>query len=276
MPSSPDRLSPLLNLFALRAGTFYAGAICSIQPFEADPLQGHLHLVMRGPLTWVDSDGRRLSFDEPTVVFMPRPSAHQLLVDERAGADVVCANVHFGTEGRNPISLSLPHVLVVPPGGPALVGLMADEAFADRDGRQASLDRLCELLLIQLIRHALNQGLVAHGLLAGMLDPALCKALEALHQDPAHPWTLSSLAHQAGMSRTAFAVHFKAVVGETPMGFLTQWRVALAQQGLRQGCPLKRVAHEVGYASASALSKAFVRELGQAPLQWLRTQTLAS
>jgi AraC-like DNA-binding protein len=78
------------------------------------------------------------------------------------------------------------------------------------------------------------------------------------------------MAAAAGMSRARFAVHFRAVTGDTPADYLASWRITLAQGMLRAGRPLKHVAVEVGYGSASALTRAFIRKIGQAPTHWLR------
>jgi AraC-like DNA-binding protein len=85
-----------------------------------------------------------------------------------------------------------------------------------------------------------------------------------------HPWELSEMASRAGMSRARFAVHFREVTGDTPADFLASWRITLAQGLLRAGRPLKHVAQEVGYGSASALTRAFVRKIGQPPSRWMR------
>ncbi len=83
------------------------------------------------------------------------------------------------------------------------------------------------------------------------------------------------MADLAGMSRARFAVHFREVVAETPADYLATWRVALAQGMLRAGKPIEHVALDVGYGSASALTRAFIRNIGQAPMHWLRQLTKA-
>jgi AraC-like DNA-binding protein len=78
------------------------------------------------------------------------------------------------------------------------------------------------------------------------------------------------------MSRARFALHFQQVVGQTPMDYLTGWRVGLAMAELRRGRPVGQVAQQVGYASASALARVFGARLGVSPMAWLRGQTLAT
>lgn len=276
-----DRLSLLLQRFSLSAGVFYTGQICGIHHFERDTQHGHVHLIKRGPVTLTGGIEGTLAITEPTLLFLPRPDAHRLIADERDGAEVVCASIQFGAGGHNPITDSLPPTVLVPlaelPGASALLGLLYDEAFTEQCGRQAALDRLCELLLIRLLRHCLDRGLTQGGMLAGLADPRLAKALVAVHDDATRAWELSDMAQLAGMSRARFAVHFREVVGDTPAEYLATWRVTLAQGLLRAGRPLKLVALDVGYGSASALTRAFIRKTGEAPTHWLRRiETVAS
>lgn len=275
-----DRLSLLLQRFSLSAGVFYTGQICGIHHFERDTQRGHVHLIKRGPVTLIGGIEDTLAITEPTLLFLPRPNSHRLIADDRDGADVVCASIQFGGGGRNPITDSLPPTVLVPlaelPGAQALLDLLYDEAFTEQCGRQAALDRLCELLLIRLLRHCLDRGLTQGGTLAGLADPRLAKALVAVHEDATRAWALSDMAQLAGMSRARFAVHFREVIGDTPADYLATWRVTLAQGLLRAGRPLKHVALDVGYGSASAFTRAFIRKTGEAPTHWLRNVEAAA
>ena len=269
-----DLLSPLLHRFSMSAGVFYSGRICGVHDFDRDTQRGHVHLINRGPVELVGGSEGALSITQPSLLFMPRPDAHRLIADDRNGADVVCASIQFGAGGRNPITDSLPSMVLVAltdlPGAQALLELLYDEAFAQHCGRQASLDRLCELLLIRLLRYCLDRGVTRGGTLAGLADPRLAKALVAIHENPTRAWELTDMAELAGMSRARFALHFREITGDTPADYLASWRMAMAQSLLRAGRPLKHVAHDVGYGSASALTRAFVRKIGHPPTQWLR------
>lgn len=272
-----DPLDHLLTQFSLRAGVFYAGNICGLHDFERDERRGHLHLVKSGPVQLLEPGKPALVIERPTLVFLPRPHTHRLVSDERDGADVVCATVLLGGGGRNPISDSLPNLVLIEldrmAGINELLGLMFDEAFDDRSGRQAVLDRLCEVLMIRLLRHCWVQGVTAGGALAGLSDAKLSKVLEAIHRQPAFHWDLPVMAAQAGMSRARFADHFREVVGKTPAHYLASWRIMLAQRLLSRGLPAKTVALDVGYSSSSALHRAFVRLLGVSPSGWLCEQS---
>lgn len=275
-----DPLTKLLSRFSLHAGVFYTGNICGIHDFPADALRGHIHLIRRGPVQVIGVASQIIDIQQPTLLFLPRPDLHRLVADEHMGADVVCGTVQFGGGGKNPITDSLPDVVMVElaslAGVDALLGLMFEEAFSDHSGRQAVLDRLCEVLIIRLLRHCIDQGLTQGGTLAGLADPRLAKALTAIHDDPARERDLQSMAALAGMSRARFAVRFREVTGDTPADYLAAWRVMTAQGLLKRGRPLKHVASDVGYASASALTRAFVRKLGCSPTEWLKVHRLRS
>lgn len=271
-----DSLASLLHRFSLHAGVFYTGNICGIHDFERDTQRGHLHLIRSGEVQVQGVTRRRFAVSEPALVFLPRPDQHRLVADEGAGADVVCATVQFGGSGINPITASLPDLVMVPlsqlPGVDALLDLMFDEAFHEHPGRQGVLDRLCEVLMVRLLRHCMAHGLTQGGTLAGLADARLGAVLAALHESPQLEWDLPGMAQRAGMSRARFAVRFREVTGATPGDYLAGWRILTAQRLLARGEAIKQVAQAVGYGSASALSRAFVRKLGVAPGEWVAQQ----
>lgn len=270
-----DLLSKLFERFTLSAGVFYTGNICGMHGFERDRKRGHVHLVKRGPVRLIGGPESGLSITEPSLLFLPRADEHTLVADDKLGADVVCATIQFGAGGDNPVSDSLPDLVVVPlrelSGAQPLLELLYEEAFSDFCGRQAALDRMCELLLIRLLRYCMDKGVVNGGALSGLADPRLAKALTAVHADPAKEWELKEMASLAGMSRARFAVRFREITGETPANYLSSWRIVMAQSLLRAGRQLKHVSADVGYGSPSAFTRAFVRKMGVSPTQWLRS-----
>lgn len=277
--ANPDPLVSLLSHFALQAGVFYTGNICGIHDFDRDTQRGHLHLIRRGVVRLDGTERVEYDITEPTLVFLPRPEFHRLVADNGAGADVVCGTVHFGG-GRNPVTDSLPDVVMIElhqlQGVEMILDLMFQEAFADQRGRQAVLDRLCEVLVVMLLRHCVEHGVTRGGALAGLADARIAPALQAMHDAPASAWSLETLAQVAHMSRARFAARFKSVTGTTVAEYLTSWRLMAAQRLLASGKAPKAVAHEVGYANASALARAFTRKLGVSPLAWLRAQPLST
>ncbi|NEV64508.1 AraC family transcriptional regulator [Thiorhodococcus minor] len=148
-----------------------------------------------------------------------------------------------------------------------LIALLCDEMGEDRPGQAAVLDRLPDLLLTAVLRSWFDgAGPAASGALPPQADPVVGRALQLLHEAPAQPWTLASLAQRLGVSRAALARRFQAVVGQPPMTFLTEWRLALAADLL--GAPkatVGSVATAVGYSTPYALSSAFKRVRGISP-----------
>lgn len=148
--------------------------------------------------------------------------------------------------------------------------LCATVQFGGEPGAQAAVDRLCELLIIQLLRHCLLLGLTTGGTLAGLSDARLAKALAAMHREPTRSWELAEMAAEAGLSRARFAARFREVTAQTPADYLAGWRIMTAQHLLRSGRAMKLVSAESGYGSSSAFIRAFVRKVGVPPMQWLR------
>lgn len=271
-----DRLTALLRHFELRSQLYFSGRKCGVMDFGDDDGLGHVHVLRAGTLTLVGPDGNAVVLDVPTVLFCPYPTTHRLQIDPPLEAELVCASLSFGHADGNAVLRSLPSPLLVPltalPQQGRLLDLLFDEAFGAYCGHQAAVDRLMEVLVIQLLRHAMRNGLADSGTLAGLADPRLSKALVALHGDPAAQWSLEKLAAQAGMSRARFAARFAEVTGLTPGDYVATWRIGVAQRLLRKGTPLVQVAEAVGYSGTSALSRMFTQHVGQSPRQWLRTQ----
>lgn len=269
-----DQLSTVLSHFSISAGVFYTGKLCGVARFETVNAQtGHLHLLKQGKLRITGPAKDVSHLDQPSLVFFPRPQKHRLIADETAGADIVCASVGFGTHGDNPLANALPAVLVIPlaelPGLQTNVECLFSEAFDQLPGRQAMMDRLAEILIIQLLRFVIQRGLVNGGMLAGLAEPRLAKCIKAMHEEPHKSWPLAELAAIAAMSRSTFADRFRRVVGQPPGDYLIEWRVGVAQGLLKRGQPVNLVAHQVGYENASAFARVFRKKVGTSPMQWL-------
>jgi AraC-like DNA-binding protein len=145
--------------------------------------------------------------------------------------------------------------------------LMAAEARAFRPGGEAVITRLADVLVIQAIRAWIETAPAARtGWLGALQDPQIGRALALIHRDPARPWTVASLARELAMSRSAFAARFSQLVDEPAMGYLTRWRMQLAQHALEtEGATVAELAGRLGYHSEAAFARAFKRVTGIPP-----------
>jgi len=122
-----------------------------------------------------------------------------------------------------------------------------------------------EILREYMQRLPVDQG----GWLAGLNDPQVGKALRLMHADPARDWTVDDLAREAAVSRSVLAQRFTDLVGDAPMRYLSNWRMQLAKQMMRDGtCNIQEVATRVGYDAEAAFNRAFKRATGSPPAAW--------
>lgn len=268
----PDRLSALLQRFELRS-QLVAGGVLRHELVLAGGA-GHLHLLGRGTLRLTGPQRQRRLIRQPSLLLLPRPGPHRLAAVSREGAELVSAEIRFGAGDENPLLAALPVLLCVPLArlpelGPAQQ-LLFTEALARRCGHSAVVERLVEVLVIQLLRQAMAERLVDAGVMAGLSDARLARALSAVHAEPDRGWTLEAMASVAGMSRARFAAHFARTVGVPPGDYLTGWRLGLARRLLRRGLAVKQVAAEVGYASPGAFGRIFLQRVGTTPREWQR------
>lgn len=267
-----DRLEALLVNFTMSAKVFQTGALCGITDVTEDGSAGHLHLVRSGEVGVSHGGAEVLRITQPSLLLYPQPMAHRFITDSQLGADFVCAQLDFEGGANNPIRMALPPFICVPlaeiHGSQEILDLLFEEAFELRCGRRALLDRLFEVVLIQVLRHLMESGQTRAGMLSGLSHARLRNAIVAMHEGAEHEWTLDTLAERAGMSRSVFAVQFRETVGCTPGAYLQRWRIGLAQQALTKGRALKLIAAEVGYGSEAALSRAFKAQCGLSPREW--------
>ena len=150
---------------------------------------------------------------------------------------------------------------------------MMQELREDRPGAALVAQHLAHMMLLQALRLHLSKHLEGRaGWFFALADPRMSAALNAMHAEPAHRWTLEELAGRAGMSRSIFAQRFREKVGETPIAYLTRWRMMLAGDRLANSRdPLAQTAQSLGYASENAFNTAFKRVMGQSPRRYVRT-----
>lgn len=271
-----DPLSLLLAQFSMRAGTFFNGELCGDTSIYGTAESGQLHLLRSGSVELHVAGRRSVEISQPSLVFFPRALPHQLRWRPARPAELVCATLDFDGGSHNPLAAALPDYLILAlnelPDIAGTLDWLCNEANDRRPGHHAALDRLFELLVLQLLRHQLESGQSQTPLLAALADRQLAAALTAIHERPAFAWSLQQLAERANMSRSRFAAHFHRVVGCTPGDYLLRWRIGLVQNGLRRGRRISLLAGEAGYRRPAALARAFRRCTGRSPRDWLRAQ----
>ncbi|MEV6277882.1 AraC family transcriptional regulator [Nocardia sp. NPDC051832] len=200
-------------------------------------------------------------------------------------ATVICGAVRFDDPAARHLLELLPEVIRVrrtdsPQGAwiDATLRFIAAEAKQLRPGGETVITRLADILVIQAIRSWIEEDPAARtGWLGALQDPRIGPAIAMIHRDPARAWTLSALASEAAMSRSAFAARFTELVGEPAMQYLTRWRMHVAQTSLeREDIGLGELAHRLGYQSEAAFSRAFKRVVGCAPGAVRRSRVEAS
>jgi AraC-like DNA-binding protein len=212
---------------------------------------------------------------------------HRLLEPARGGA----ARMAFGSGAGDPTTFfcgayrfegdlcagllaGLPALTVVRPrAGSSLratLDVFAVELLGQAPGQQALLDNLLDVILVQALREQLTADLdAAPAWYRALDDPAIGAALRAIHAQPQRDWTVAGLAAEVALSRATFARRFTALLGIAPLGYVTDWRMALAREQLRTGSAgLAAVARSLGYASEFSFAAAFKRHHGVAPGRW--------
>jgi AraC-like DNA-binding protein len=182
-------------------------------------------------------------------------------------------HVQLDPASRQLLADALPPWIHVPAASPQaaafqwLLEQLVHERSADMPGAGLASEQLAQLLFIQILRaHLSTSKAFPAGWLRALADSRIAPALRSMHSDPGRAWGLAELAKAAAMSRTTFAVNFKAAVGVAPLSYLTAWRMQLAQRALREDdVSVADLARSLGYASESAFSNAFKRTTGSAP-----------
>jgi len=298
---SSDPLCDALAVTDARAvfsGGFTAGGAWAIRLWRPGRLK--VNAVVRGSCLLVLEDGADpVRLDEGDVVVsdgarpyvlcsepgLPPLGSGQVPIDPGSrmgrlgeGEDVMClaGHVDLSRDRGGLLRSALPELIHVrgesaeAPALRRLVEQLLDEMANDRVGAEFVSDHLAQLMFVQVLRICLAEadGLPA-GWLRALADERVAPALRLMHGEPDRAWHLEELAHAAAMSRTAFALRFRQVVGVPPLTYLLNWRMSLAARALRQdGTPVAALARSVGYASESSFSNAFKRSVGVSPRRY--------
>ncbi|MCM5679744.1 AraC family transcriptional regulator [Schlegelella sp. S2-27] len=298
-----DPLGEALH-FLRMSGTFYCRSEVTA-PWGVDlpPMPDCLmfHVVTAGRC-WLQVPGEPMRQLQPgDLVLVPHGHGHRLLSEPGAPAvglfdlpreiaseryevlrhggggdavQMICGAVRFEHPAARHLVQMLPAVIAVDASRPpqaewmySTLRFMATEAQQMRPGGEAVMTRLADILVIQAIRAWLEQGSATHtGWLRALQDRQLGRVIVRIHRDPAHPWTLASLAAEAAMSRSAFAARFTQLVGEPAMQYVTRWRMHLAESWLKESATgVAETGARLGYQSEAAFSRAFKRYTGRPP-----------
>lgn len=198
--------------------------------------------------------------------------------DDDRDTQLICGHFAFDPQMRHPIIDQLPPFLHIPNYGEgagkwmeSTLRMIGAEAGHSLLGGDLIAVKMSEIIFAQALRAFILTNGHEHTGLAGFADPQISKALHAAHGAPQNNWTVAELAHVAGMSRTAFSNRFTALMGITPMGYLTSWRIQLARQELSGGkLSVAEVGARIGYASEAAFSRIFKKISGTSPAAYRR------
>ena len=253
---------------------------CWIRVEDAEPVRletGDIILVPRGAEHVIADAPDRPAHAVDEVVKAAGFTGRGALVigdaDSGAPTRLVCGHFEFDDDVDQPLLERLPVALVVRwdeevrsfPLEDAF-RLIVREVREGHPGHGAVVERLSEILFVQLVRTWARRSDHGRGVLAALADPHLGAALEAIHTEPSAHWTLETLTRKAGMGRSAFVERFGAVVGETPLRYLTRWRIQLAKRLLADSAlSLEQIAERVGYDSAAAFSRMFTKTARLSP-----------
>jgi AraC-like DNA-binding protein len=276
------------------------------QRFTSVPGSAGFQVILQGRCWLLPSDAQPVALSEGDVVFLPHGTGHTLAdsldtpistpacrpddpPSEHHAADrvdlsgqggretvVLCGAYQLDPSRAHPLLQTLPDLIHLPahadrhPELRAAVRLLAGEVRdRPRLGGHAAIRALLDTLLLYMLRAWFDSEparIASTGWAAAVNDPPVTAALHAIHQDPAAPWTVATLAAQAGLSRAHFARRFTKLVGQPPLTYLTWWRMTTAARLLRTSdTPLRAVAARLGYTSEFAFAAAFKRLHGMAP-----------
>ncbi len=302
-----DLLADVVQRLDLRSSFYFRAALSTPFAVEVPEERRRIRIHVAGAgRAWIGlPSGEGTWFGKGDLVLVPHGSAHllasapvttgvplQAALDAEPGDGggafrhggggeetlLACGHFEFDETLVHPLIESLPPLIHLSAGeGRSYEWLPLLLEAIDREGREGEPGgaevalRLSEILFIQVLRAVRAQGGADPGALASLEDPQLGRALKAIHEDPAAPWTLGALASIAGVSRSVFADRFRERIGVTPMRYLTHWRMQRAQGLLtREGLSVGEVGQRVGYASEAAFSRAFRASVGEPPGRYRR------
>jgi AraC-like DNA-binding protein len=261
-----------LKFFAMVCGRAWLTTDGIDEPIELEP--GDVAILNNR--SWLELEGG--TGDGPRREIMPEAdfSSARFIGADRGADDVLIGGcVDLNPAGEALLLQALPPVGHVRASAAAATNLrgsldrLFEEVTENRMGSAFAIRQYGQLLVLEVLRAYVEQAELPPGWLRLLTDERLRPALSVMHAEPAKPWGLQELARAAAMSRTSFAERFRTVAGVPPLTYLSRWRMLLAQRALRDGdVRVGSLAFDLGYASESAFSTAFKREVGESPLHY--------
>jgi AraC-like DNA-binding protein len=233
-------------------------------------LPGEITLVRGGPAHYIAHEPGTECLDPDD--FRRQQSQRSSVVDHPATI-FLCGAYQFSGDVGSGLLDALPPVLTlssaIDEALREVINLISRELTITEPGQQTVLDRLLDVLLVLALRSDFRASATAPRWYRASADPRLRPALQAIHENASHPWTVPELAAISGLSRAAFARVFRETLGQAPAQYLTDWRMTLARDQLRTSeQSLTSIATAVGYGSPYAFAAAFRRHHGIPPGTW--------
>ena len=275
-----DRLSALLELFSPK--TELIELLTGNQPVLVLPARSSISIVHQGYAHISVNNQPDTRLQRGDLIWVTQDSHRHVTVDSD-DFQLLCCQLTFGAVKLNPLFDMLPPILQIKHDDNArqtldpIIQLLLQESQQQRCGQETVLDRLGEVLLVHVLRFLMANQKVESGVLAGLSDIRLARAITAMHREPRERWSTESLAALAGMSRTAFNLHFHHTVGCPPGEYLSQWRMRLACRLLETSNVLiSHIVDQLGYQSETAFFRAFRKRIGVSPRQYRLKSTVAT
>jgi AraC-like DNA-binding protein len=278
--AAPWRLdSAPTDLFAVVvqiAGTSWVASQESVEPIVLQ--SGDILIMPRGAAGYMH-DGSDPVVPTWTLALPPLipPSPAPLrLGGSGPHSSMVCCFLRMGDTPRGALLDGLPPIMYFPTGDEIAPGgfrrtaeMIVAESEMPPAGRTMVMSRLAEILLIQALRLQASADGTSDSGFRALSDPRIAPAIKLIHADPSQPWTVARLAVACGLSRSAFAARFTQLVGQSPLEYLIEWRMATAAKLLRAtDDTIDRVAAEVGYRSEASFRRTFKTWSGCSPREY--------
>lgn len=291
-----DVLADVLDTIRLRGTIFFRSELAAPWGMSLDSGEmPRFHIALSGDCFVGSKKEKPVTVNEMDIVMLPNGKEHwiadqpgrTLIPSKRAGEAcelgaplfqvgkitnrLMCGLVQFDTEMAHPILDTFPEVLhltgIERSESIWLTVMLIDAEMAKTNARGGRIvDKLTEVLTLQILTRYISEHKEATGFLAALSDRRVLRALALLHREPARDWSLASLGMECGMSRATLTRHFEASVGLSPTAYLMNWRLTKAYSLVKHStATLEQIAESVGFSSARTLNKAFRRHYGRTP-----------